>query len=165
MPAGAPIVRLDEAVAPLTGSLQDLGQTWRYRIGPAGRDHADPSVTEVVATVGREALKPLSPADVTAHREVGGVRIRWLRRTRVGGDGWDAADVPLAEEAERYEVDILNNGAVVRSLAASDPSVLYAAAQEAADFGAPQTVLGLRIAQVSAAVGRGFERSVTIPVL
>ncbi|HZB63579.1 MAG TPA: glycoside hydrolase/phage tail family protein, partial [Microvirga sp.] len=164
-PAGAPIVRLDEAVAPLTGSLQDLGQTWRYRIGPLGRDHADPSVTEALAMVGREALKPLSPAHVTARREAGGVRIRWLRRTRIGGDGWDPADAPLAEDAERYEVDVLSNGAVVRSLEASDPSVLYAAAQEAADFGAPQTVLGLRIAQMSAVVGRGFERSVTIPVL
>jgi hypothetical protein len=165
VPAGASIVRLDEAVAPLTGSLQDLGQTWRYRIGPSGRDHADSSVAEIVATVGREALKPLSPAHVTARREADGIRIRWLRRTRIGGDGWDAADVPLGEEAERYEIDILKSGAVVRSLAASDPSVLYAAAQEAADFGAPQTVLGLRIAQMSAVVGRGFEGSVTIPVL
>jgi GTA TIM-barrel-like domain/Putative phage tail protein len=165
VPAGAPIVRLDEAVAPLTGSLQDLGQTWRYRIGPLGRDHADPSVVEIAATVGREALKPLSPAQVTARREAGGIRIRWLRRTRIGGDGWDAADAPLGEEAERYVVDVLSNGAVVRSLEAFDPSVLYAAAQEAADFGAPQTMLALRIAQMSAVVGRGFERSVTIPVL
>jgi hypothetical protein len=165
VPAGASVVRLDEALAPLTGSLQDLGQTWRYRIGPAGRDHADPSVAEIVATVGREALKPLSPVHVTARREAGGVRIRWLRRTRVGGDGWDAAEVPLGEEAERYEVEILGNGAVLRSLAVLDPSVLYAAAQETADFGAPQTVLDLRIAQVSAVAGRGFERIVTVPVL
>ncbi len=165
VPAGASVVRLDEAVAPLTSSLQDLGQTWRYRIGPAGRDHADPSVAEIAATVGREALKPLSPVHVTARREAGGVRIRWLRRTRVGGDGWDAAEVPLDEEAERYEVEILGNGAVLRSLAVLDPSVLYAAAQETADFGAPQTVLDLRIAQVSAVAGRGFERIVTVPVL
>jgi len=163
--AGASIVRLDEAVAPLTGSLQDLGQTWRYRIGPTGRDHADPSVAEIVATVGREALKPLSPTHVAARREAGGIRIRWMRRTRVGGDGWDAADVPLGEEAERYEVEILGNGAVMRSLAVSDPEVFYAAAQETADFGAPQAMLDLRIAQVSAVAGRGFARIVTVPVL
>ena len=94
-------------------------------------------MAEIVATVGREALKPLSPVHVTARREAGGIRIRWMRRTRVGGDGWDAADVPLGEEAERYEVEILGNGAVMRSLAVSDPAVFYAAAQEMADFGAP----------------------------
>ncbi|MBL0406331.1 glycoside hydrolase/phage tail family protein [Microvirga aerilata] len=164
VPAGALIVRLDEAVVPLTASLQDLGQTWRYRIGPSGRDHADPAVAEIVATVGREALEPLSPVHVTARREAGGIRIAWTRRTRRSGDGWEAADVPLGEDAERYEVDLLRDGSVVRTLASTQPSVLYPAAQESADFGGPRSALTLRVGQLSATAGRGFERRVTIPV-
>lgn len=164
VPAGALLVKLDEAVAPLTTNLQDLGQTWRYRIGPSSRDHADPSVTQIVATVGREALKPLSPVHVTARREAGGIRIAWLRRTRRNGDGWEALDVPLAEDAERYEVDVLKNGAVVRTLTSTQASVLYANAQESADFGGSQTALSIRIAQMSAVAGCGFEQHATIVI-
>ena len=164
VPAGALIVRLDEAVAPLSTDLGDLGRTWRYRIGPSGRDHADPSMTEVSALVGREALKPLSPVHVTLRREADGVRIGWLRRTRRNGDGWDPVDVPLSEDAEHYEIDILNAGSVVRTLTSALPFTLYPAEQETTDFGAPQTMLSLRIAQVSTVAGRGFEARVALPV-
>ncbi len=165
VPEGALIVRLDEAIAPLATDLSELGQSWRYRIGPSGRDHADPAMVEVTAIVGREALKPRSPVHVSVHREADGLRIAWIRRTRRDGDGWEALDVPLSEDVERYEIDILNAGHVVRTLTSPQPSVLYPTAQETADFGAPQTTLSLRIAQLSAVAGRGFDRSVTLPVL
>ena len=51
------------------------------------------------------------------------------------------------------------------ALAGPSPPVLYSAADEAADFGAPQPVLALRVAQVSHVAGRGFERSVIVAVL
>jgi hypothetical protein len=165
VPDGALVVRLDEAVFPLTTDLADLGQSWRYRIGPSGRDHADPAMVELTATVGREALKPLSPVQVTLHRETDGVRIAWIRRTRRNGDGWEAVDVPLAEESERYEIDILRAGSVVRTLTSLQADVLYSTAQEIADFGTPQATLNLRIAQISAVAGRGFETSLALPVL
>jgi len=164
VPEGALLVRLDEAIAPLATDVSDLGQTWRYRIGPSGRDHADPSMTEISALVGRDALKPLSPVHVSLRREPDGVRIDWIRRTRRHGDGWEAVDVPLSEDFERYEIDIIQAGAVVRTLTSAQPFALYPAEQEIADFGAPQTTLSLRIAQVSAVAGRGFERSVARPV-
>jgi hypothetical protein len=165
VPAGALLVKLDEAVVPLAASLQDLGQTWRYRIGPAGRDHADPAVAEIVATVGWEALKPLSPVHASARRQGGGIRLDWLRRTRRNGDGWEPVDVPLAEDAEHYEIDVLKADTIVRTLKSTQPSVLYGNAEEAADFGALQSALSLRIVQMSAVAGRGFERHATIAVL
>ncbi len=39
-------------------------------------------------------------------RDDGGVTIRWIRRTRADGDSW-TGEVPLGEDSERYEVDIL----------------------------------------------------------
>ena len=164
VPAGALLVKLDEAVVPLTASLQDLGGTWRYRVGPSGRDHADPAVTELVATVGPDALRPFSPVLVSARREGGGIRLQWVRRTRRDGDGWEANEVPLAEDAERYEIDILKEGVVIRTLASTQPSIIYGHADEMTDFGGLQSTLTLRIAQMSAAAGRGFERSVSIPI-
>ena len=163
--AGALLVKLDEAVVPLTTSLQDLGQSWRYRVGPSGRDHADASVAEITATVGREALKPLSPVHVTAWREQDGIRLSWIRRTRRNGDGWEAVDVPLAEDAEAYEIDVFRDGQVARRLTSAQTSILYTQAQEIADFGTVQSALALGIAQMSAVAGRGFERRVTVPVL
>jgi hypothetical protein len=165
IPAGSLIVRLDEAVVPLSSDLADLGQTWRYRIGPAGRDHADPAMTEISVTIGREALKPMSPVHVSLRREADGVRISWVRRTRREGDGWEAVDVPLAEDVERYEIDILKGGTIVRQIVSAEPFVQYSAEQELNDFGTPQSSLSLRISQASAVVGRGFERSITLPVL
>lgn len=164
VPAGALLVKLDDAVVPLATNLQDLGQTWRYRIGPSGRDHADPAVAEIIATAGSDALKPMSPVHVAARREAGGIRLTWIRRTRRNGDGWDALDVPLAEDAERYEIDILRSDAVVRTLTSTQPSVLYGAAEEMEDFGGPQSTLRLRIVQTSAVAGRGFGRYVTVVV-
>jgi hypothetical protein len=82
--------------------------------------------------------------------------LSWVRRTRRDGDSWATADVPLGEDSEAYAVEILLGATVVRSLAATQPSALYAAADELADFGTPQASLAVRIAQLSATVGRGF---------
>ena len=165
VPSGATIVRLDEAVTPLADDLADLGRPWRYRIGPASRDYADPSYVEIAATAGADALKPLAPVHVRARRGPEGVTLTWVRRTRKDGDAWEPSDVPLGEDAERYEVDVLQGGAVLRTLASAVPTALYPAAQELADFGAPQAALALRVAQVSPVVGRGFEAVVTAPVV
>jgi hypothetical protein len=164
VPPGATIVRLDDAVVPLTAALSDLGQTWRYRVGPADRDHADDGAVAFSATAGPDALKPLSPVRVRARRSAEGVEISWIRRTRRDGDAWEPLDVPLGEDREAYDVDILDGGAVVRTLSASEPRAVYSVIDEAADFGGQQATLSLRVAQLSAAVGRGFERSVVLPV-
>lgn len=163
-PAGATVVRLDAGVRPLADALSDLGVPWRYRVVPAGRDHADPSAVAFVATAGPEALKPLAPVHVSARRTPEGVRLAWVRRTRRDGDAWEPLEVPLGEDREAYEVDILQGASVVRRLAADAPLVLYPAAEELAHFGAPQSILSVRIAQLSAAVGRGFDRTETITV-
>jgi hypothetical protein len=164
LPAGCTVVRLDEAVAPLTDALSDLGIARRYRIGPADRDHADPSYVEIAATAGGDALRPPAPVHVRARREVAGVRIAFIRRARRDADAWEPVEVPLGEDGERYEVDILAGAAVLRTLATAVPEALYPAAQELADFGAAQSSLSLRVVQLGAAVGRGFERAVTVAV-
>ena len=73
--------------------------------------------------------------------------------------------MPLAEETEAYEVEILDGATVLRTLAASTTSVTYSAAQQLADLGAllgPGDTLDLRIYQLSAMVGRGAANLVTL---
>jgi hypothetical protein len=161
---GALVVRLDEAVVPLAADLADLGLAWTTRIGPADGGPAGPAVTETVTTAGPDALKPLSPVAVTAHREPGGIRFAWTRRARREGDPWEPVEVPLGEASEAYELDVVQGGTVLRTLASASPEVLYAAADEISDFGVAQTEIAVRVAQMSATVGRGFASSVTVRV-
>jgi hypothetical protein len=163
-PAGSTVVRLDEAVVPLTTALSDLGTPWRYRVGPADRDHADPAVVEFVATAGPDALKPLAPVHLRARRVTDGVVISWVRRTRREGDAWEPSEIPLGEESEAYEVDVVQAGTVIWTLSSASASVLYAAADELAAFGVPQTALSLRVAQKSVVVSRGFEAAAVVSV-
>jgi hypothetical protein len=149
-------VLLDDHVIALANGLDALGRPLHLRFIAASRDHGDPVTVELDATPGATALRPLAPVHVRATRVAGGVRIRWVRRTRRDGDSWAAGEVPLAEEREAYEVDVLSGSSVVRVLQAGAPEVLYTAASEAADFGGAQASLSVRVFQLSATVGRGY---------
>jgi hypothetical protein len=117
----------------------------------------------LTVTPGDTALKPLAPVHVAARRAGDGIHISWIRRTRIDGDNW-GVEVPLGEETDAYTLEILSGGAVVRTIACASPQALYAAADELADFGAAQTSLHVRVAQISATVGAGHVAEVTLAV-
>jgi len=165
LPAGAPFVMLDEQVVAIARGLDTLQRPMQLRVVAAGRDHGDPATVAMEATPQPTALRPLSPVHLRAVRTGDGVRISWIRRARRDGDSWAAGDVPLGEEREAYAVDILSGSTVLRTLNATEPTVLYPAAAEIADFGTPQSSLSVSIAQLSATVGRGFPASVTLQFL
>ena len=100
------------------------------------------------------ALRPLAPVHLKAARTAGGVTFSWVRRTRLDGDNW-VGEVPLGEDSEQYVLDILSGPAVVRSIVVTAPMAFYTGADELSDFGAPQPSLSVRVAQLSATVGRG----------
>ncbi len=154
--AGARFVVLDATVIELVRGIELLDRTMQLRVVAADRSHGDPTAVARTATPQATALRPLAPVHLRARRSAAGVALSWVRRTRRDGDSWATADVPLGEDSEAYAVEILLGATVVRSLAATQPSALYAAADELADFGTPQASLAVRIAQLSATVGRGF---------
>ena len=153
--AGAPFVLLNANVETIASGLDALGRTLQLRVVAAGRDTADPTALAFTATPQATALMPLAPVHLKARRDGSGVTITWIRRTRIDGDTW-VGEVPLGEDSEQYALDILSGSSVVRTLSVTSPSALYAAADELADFGAAQTSLSVRVAQLSATVGRGF---------
>jgi hypothetical protein len=161
LPAGAPFVVLGAHMIPIALGLDALARPMQLRIVASGRNHDDPTAVALTVTPGDTALKPLSPVHVAAHRAGDGVHISWIRRTRIDGDGW-GVEVPLGEEVEAYVVDILSGASVVRSIACVTPQALYVTADELADFGAVQTSLHLRVAQVSSTVGAGHAAEVTL---
>jgi len=99
-----------------------------------------------------------------ARRLAAGIEISFIRRTRLNGDGWDVAEVPLGEDVEAYEIDVFRDGEPVRRLRTPEQRALYAVEQELADFGQPQRRLDIAVAQLSAVVGRGFARRGVVEV-
>ncbi|BAT61217.1 hypothetical protein GJW-30_1_03774 [Variibacter gotjawalensis] len=164
LPARAPFLLLDEALVPLAQGAGDIGRASTLRFVAAALDHGDPSAREVKTTTGPTALQPYAPVHLRAKRDASGVKISWVRRTRIDGDNFDIIEVPLGEESERYEVDILAGDVVRRTLRVTSPQAIYAAADELIDFGVAQTQLSLRVFQMSAVVGRGIAAVKSVPI-
>ena len=164
LPAGADFVLLDTAVTPLVTGIAALGLPVDWRVGPAGRDYADGAVTAFQSTPGPKALMPYAPVRPCASRGSGGVTFSFVRRGRRDSDGWEPIDIPLGEDSEAYDLEILRDGAVVRTLPATSTQIFYASEQELADFGAPQGGFDIRAFQKSASVGRGFPLSAHVAV-
>lgn len=159
---GAPVVLLDGAIEKIDGRISERGANRFYRYGPASLAASDPSWQQLTFAARAAGLMPWSPVHVTGSRSAGDLAIRWTRRTRFGGVWADGVDVPLNEETERYEVDILNGVTVVRTLSLTAPQATYTAAQQTADFGAPQPSITVRVFQISATVGRGYPADATL---
>jgi len=112
-------------------------------------------------------LRPFSVAHVEqpwrTPRAPGDLTIRWTRRSRaLSADSWGGLEVPLAEELEAYEVELLDGTAVKRVLSASTTSAVYTAADQTADWGTPLgpgDTLDIRIVQLSALIGRGAPKT------
>ncbi|MTH66304.1 baseplate multidomain protein megatron [Paracoccus shanxieyensis] len=170
VPAGARVMVLDAALASLPIAEADLGNPWNWRIGPANRPVSDETYVAQAFTPEGVGLRPLSVAHVEQPwrrpRTPGDLTIRWMRRSRaLSADSWGALEVPLAEELEAYEVEILDGATVKRVLSAATTSAIYSAAAQTADWGAllgPGDTLDIRIFQLSALVGRGAPKSVTL---
>ncbi len=114
--AGARFVLLDGALARVDMGPDEVGLAYTWRCGPANRNIGDASYLETTHAFRGLGLRPLSPMHVRGSRSGGDLALSWVRRTRIGGDSWDSVEVPLAEETERYEVDILDGPDVVRTI-------------------------------------------------
>jgi hypothetical protein len=75
--------------------------------------------------------------------------------------------VPLAEDTEEYELEILTaGGAVLRTVTGiTATSFTYTSGMQSADFGGAQTELSFVVYQISAQVGRGFPGERTVEIL
>lgn len=153
--AGADVVLLNAAVITPAMTLAEAGQGGTWRIGPSQWDTGKSAYINIASPTGLKALRPLAPTYVVMKKDPAGLLITWIRCTRVDGDSWELAEVPLGEASESYRLDIVKAGAVVRSISTSSPSYLYATADATADFGTMPANLVARVSQVSAATGAG----------
>lgn len=108
------------------------------------------------------ALECYAPS-ITANRDASdNITFNIVRRARLGPEWVDYSDVPLNEESERYQIDVLNSGTVVRTIDATTSTPTYSAAEQTTDFGSAQSSLDVIAYQLSATVGRGYPTEATL---
>ncbi|MQQ06959.1 host specificity protein [Epibacterium sp. SM1979] len=153
-PVGSRVVLLDGVPGQVDLSPDQRRMTRHYRIGSARRGYEDPSYVHRVESFEGKGLRPLAPVHLRQSGDLGGeVTVRWIRRTRVGGDPWDGPEVPLGEEREAYRVRILRGAQILREEEVSQPSWSYSTAAQAADGVVPGD--RVEVAQISALWGAG----------
>lgn len=160
--AGERFMLLTNAVARELTASSTWGIAKKYKPVTVGSTLGATDAQDFTYTA--RALKPYSPAHVVGARDgSGNLTIGWKRRARLSGDWRDAVDVPLSEESERYEVEIMDGVTVMRTITGlTSPFASYSTAQQTADFGSPQSSIDVRVYQLSAAVGRGYAGIATL---
>ncbi|MDD4616064.1 MAG: phage tail protein [Alphaproteobacteria bacterium] len=146
------------AVTFLPNALSDRGKTFQFRAVSSGQTLSD--AQDYAFVYGMKMLCPLSPADIGATRSLGttgDLTVTWKRRARLNAEWVDDVDVPLDEDQELYELDVMNGDTVVRAFPGlTSASVTYTQAQQAADWeGSVPSSFTVNIWQVSARVGPG----------
>ena len=76
--------------------------------------------------------------------------------------GTSHADVPLFEDTERYEADIVSGTTVKRTISTTQPTLTYRAADQQSDFTTLPGSITLTLAQISASYGRGAPLTATV---
>jgi len=106
------------------------------------------------------SLEPFAPVNLRGVRASGtgsDLTVGWMRRARMNAEWVDYIDVPLDEDREAYDVEIMNGAALMRTFSAlATNAVTYTAAQQTADWGGsvPATFT-IRVYQLGSRYGRG----------
>jgi hypothetical protein len=163
---GDPFVLLGgEGVTRRPLGLDRLGDTLRYRAVGRGGELRDARTAQL--TLAGNDLKPYAPAQLKATGSWGSnLTLSWQRRTRVGGELIDGSgEVPLAEDAEEYEIEILGPDDDIRrtAMGLTSPTFTYAAAMQAEDFPEGYPASAFVVYQISAQVGRGLAARFEFP--
>jgi hypothetical protein len=154
--AGADWVLLNEAIGQVSMGYSDINLSFYWKDGPYNRSIADSSYNTRQLAFKGIGLRPYSPTHFRLRKVGTSLVLTWVRRTRVGGDNWDVNEVPLAEDYERYDVEIYNT-TLRRTITVNEASLTYTSAEYTADFGFMPTSMEVAIYQVSP-YGRGTGR-------
>ncbi|EAU40123.1 hypothetical protein FP2506_11222 [Fulvimarina pelagi HTCC2506] len=161
---GTRFVLLNDALRRLDLDESEIGRSLKIRFAPVGRPLDDPAVIETTAVMGLRAVEPYAPVHLRAGFEANGdCRLGWIRRTRIGGDSWEAEEVPLGEERELYRLTISVTGSPSPSLTldVADPDFQLSADLQTETFGELPARLTASVAQVSPVWGPGKATSRT----
>jgi hypothetical protein len=123
----------------------------RYYKGVTSGNKISAAIPKIYNYVGN-SQKPYAPEHIGGGVSgIGGDwTIKWVRRSRYRNGWYDTYEVPLDEDAESYEIRIMDGSTVKRTLTSSTQSVTYTYAQQVTDFGTFKRTLEVQVRQVGA---------------
>lgn len=116
------------------------------------------------------SLMPYAPVNlhaIPAGSPPTGIEIHAKRRARIGAAEWfdgETDDLPLAEDFERYEMDVYSGTSIIRTITSDSLPVVYENADIITDFGLIPVSVKVALYQISHQVGRGFAKVQTLEV-
>ncbi|MDO6731011.1 glycoside hydrolase/phage tail family protein [Marinovum sp. 2_MG-2023] len=152
-PEGAYVVLIDGAPEQINLPSSARRIARHYRVGPAQRPVSDPSYEHEVHAFDGNGLRPYSPVHLKGVWSSGDLTVTWVRRTRIDGDSWDLAEVPLGEANESYLLRVMDGITVLREVTLNTPMFAYSAAMQSADGAGPG--VHIEVAQISDVYGPG----------
>jgi hypothetical protein len=161
-PEGSLVVVMDGTPTQITipSALRGLPRHLRY--GPAKRPLTDASFRYAVNTFQGNGLRPYPVAHLRAQAGNTGTDLTWIRCSRIDGDIWADADIPLGEDTESYQIRVVQDGITKRTETSTTPVWSYPDTTRVSEVG----VLPYRIevAQISARFGAGPFMGVNLQV-
>lgn len=109
------------------------------------------------------SLRPYAPYVRRADRDdTGAITLEWLPRVRQNGGFINGQETVIDQPFERYEIDVMNGAAVVRSVSVEAREWVYSASSITDDFGSVEDSITIRLYQVGQIVGRGFLKELVV---
>ena len=156
---GDVVIALPVGVLRQADPLALVNQLRYYKGVTSGQDVSE-ATSQQFTNTGRD-LMPYAPVHVGGFFDTfGNLVITWFRRTRIGGGQWldTSGDLPLSEDSELYEVEILSGSTVVRTFSKLPTSTaIYTITQMTTDFGSVPASVTVNVYQISGEIGRGFK--------
>ncbi len=138
----------------------DWNTLYTYKAVSDGLSESDVSATTEFTNTG-EGKRPLSSVHLTGTRNSSNndILIEWVPRTRLQTPGLGGGPVPIGEESEQYELEVLSTSSpqtVLRTVTGlTTPEYNYTAADQTTDGLTPGAFHTVRVYKLSAVRGRG----------
>lgn len=136
----------------LNMTQEQVSRDQTIRFGPSSNNPTHYTWTERNIAFKSNGLKPRRPVHVRHAHVEDQLRFSWIRQTRINGDTWEQQEVPLAEEQELYDAELVFSDGL--------DTVIY---EKAFDLPSPNWVTNfhedaneIRIWQKSMTIGRGW---------
>ncbi len=157
--AGAAVVVLTPQLVPLDLAPTQLSRETSLLYGPSALPREGYGWQSGVFTTKRVGLICLAPAHLRQRVDANGnIDITWIRRSRLAGDDFEAAEIPLGETHEAYQVSVMADDDIIFQSQTQVPQWTYEASLRA-QHQAAHTPRNWRIgvAQISATQGAGYQ--------
>ena len=166
---GARCLILGAAQIPVSAALENLPSHFSFHFGPPSLPQDSYGWQRGDYHLRRTARRCLSPV----HGKIdwpqglaGNWHITWVRRSRLGGDNFDAAIIPLGEDAEAYRISLMADGEAVHIWQSDVAQFVLSRGTRRKQRAARRNIenWGLQIAQINSHGEAGAALNIPLPI-